>query len=128
MIRRPTSLVQAYDWHRRALRGEDVDMFDGLPEAGWYKMQRVKGGPYVPVEIRIVSEIDPQTLELTEPERFIAIAEGETFNPAGVWTYLRPISKAEHDALVERHRTDLDMAATRIALDLTKTPTLPPRS
>ena len=127
MMRQPTSFTEAFAWHRSALRGASVERFDGLPEVGWFKMQRVKGGPFVPVRIFIESQIDPDTGELTAPERYVAEVEGIRADPVPIWTYLTPISRADFDALVERHRSDDVMAATMVALDLSKTPTLPPR-
>ncbi len=127
MIRRPSTFTQAYAWHRAALRGEPVARHDGIPESGFYRMQRVKGGPFVPVRIWIEAETDPETGELVAPERYRAEAEGLPADAGAIWTYLTPISRADFDALVERHRCDDRMAATLVRLDLSETPTLPPR-
>lgn len=127
MIRQPTSFSDAYAWHRAAVAGNHVGVHDGLPEVGWFKMQRVKNGPFVPVRIFIERETCPDTGELTAPERYVAEVEGLRANPDAIWTYLTPISRADFDALVERHRSDDVMAATMVPLDLSKKPTLPPR-
>lgn len=127
MIRQPSSFAQSFAWHRAALRGDPVVMVDGMPECGWFKMQRVKRGPFVPVRIFIERETDPDTDELSAPERFAAEVEGMRADPVAIWSYLTPISKADFDALVERHRSDDLMAATMVAVDLSKSPTLPPR-
>ncbi len=70
-------MKQLYAWHSAVLAGQAPPIHDGLPEAGWYKTRFAKGGPWVAVEIRVEREIDPETFELTEPERLIAIADGE---------------------------------------------------
>lgn len=127
MIRQPTSFSQAYAWHRRAIAGLPVDRHDGLPEAGFYRMRKVKGGPFVPVRIWIEAEMDPVTGDLIAPERFRAEVEGLPADPEGIWTYLHPISRDEFDALIEMHRSNDAMAATMVAMDLSQTPTLPPR-
>lgn len=127
MIRRPTSFTAAHAWHNAATQGLPADRFDGLPEIGWFKMQRVKGGPFVPVRIFIEREIDPDTGDLIAPEQYAAEVEGLRADAAAIWTYLTPISRAEFNALVERHRSDDAMAATMVPLDLSKIPTLPPR-
>lgn len=127
MIRQPTSFSRAYAWHAAALRGEPVTRHDGIPEAGFFRMRRVKGGPFVPVRIWIERDIDPDTGELAAPERYRAEVEGLPADPESIWTYLTPISRADFDALVERHRSDDRMAASMVPLDLSGTPTLPPR-
>lgn len=127
MMRQPTPFTEAFAWHRAAVAGGHVELHDGLPQAGFFRMQRVKGGPFVPVRIFIMRETDPDTGELTEPERFVAEVEGLRADPVAIWSYLTPISRADFDALVERHRSDDAMAATMVPLDLSKTPTLPPR-
>lgn len=125
MIRRPTSFTAAYDWHRRAVAGLPVDRHDGLPECGWFRMRRIKGGPFVPVRIWIEREIDAAG-DLTGPEVFRAEVEGLACDPVPIWTYLKAITRADYDALVEMHRTEDRMTATMVALDLSATPTLPP--
>ena len=127
MIRQPTTFAQAHAWHHAALRGEHVAHHDGLPECGFFRMQRVRGGPFVPVRIFIERETDPETGELTAPERYAAEVEGLRADPAAIWTYCTPISRADYMALVERHRAEDGMAATMVPLDLSTTPTLPPR-
>jgi hypothetical protein len=130
-IRRPTSARAAYAWHDAALealsRGDELPRHDGLPDCGWYSMRRVKGGPRVPVEIRIEREVDPETGELAAPERHVAFVEGERTDARTIWTHLSPISRAEYLRLVERQRTDDRFAASKVAYDLAAEPTRPPR-
>lgn len=127
MIRQPTSFTEAFAWHGAAIKGHHVEIHDGLPQCGFFRMQRVKGGPFVPVRIFIERETCPDTGELTAPERYVAEVEGLRSDPAAIWTYLTPISRADYLALVERHRSEDAMAATMVPLDLSKKPTLPPR-
>lgn len=125
MIRKPSTMRQLYEWHSAALAGLSPPIHDGIPECGWYRTTLVKGGPYVPVEIRVEREIDLGTGELTEPERLVAIVDGDRRDPCGIWTYLTPITRAEHSALIERRAAIPAMAATMAKLDLTEGPIRP---
>ena len=127
MIRQPSSFTQLYAWHRDAVAGRPVERHDGIPEAGWYRMKRVKGGPWVAVQIVCERDLDDETGELAAPERLIAIFDGARCDAAAVWTYVQPISHDEYRALVERAGTDDRMAATMVPVDLASTPTRPPR-
>ena len=127
MIRQPSSIGQLYRWHHDALAGRCPEIHDGIPECGWFKMRRVKGGPWVPVEITCESVTDPDTGELTEPEKLIATVEGQRQEADRLWTYLHPISRDEFTALVTRHRQDGRMAATMVPMNLSDTPQRPPR-
>lgn len=120
MIRQPSPASRLYAWHRSAVAGERPPTHDGLPECGWFKTKLVRGGPYVPVEIRVEREIDPDTGDLTAPERLICICDGRRRNPAALWTFLTPISRDEHRALSSRHTAIPAMAATMVAIDLTQ--------
>jgi hypothetical protein len=124
-MRQPSPMSQLYAWHRAALAGQAPLIHDGLPEAGWYRTRFVKGGPWVAVEIRVEREIDPETFELTEPERLVAIADGERRDPSSLWTFLEPISRAEHDAIIARAASWPAMQATKIAMDLSQEPVRP---
>lgn len=118
MIRQPSPLSQVYAWHRLAINGEAPPIHDGLPEAGWFKTRLVRGGPWVPVEIRLEREIDLETGELTAPERLVAICEGRRRNPVSLWTYLQPITRAEHAELVQFCANTPAMAATMAKINL----------
>ena len=125
MMRMPTPASQLYAWHRAALSGDDPPIHDGLAEAGFYKVRMVKGGPWAAVEIKVERDIDFETGELTAPERLVAICDGERRNPANLWTYLTPISRDEHRAILERRQFIPEMAATRAKIDLTERPITP---
>lgn len=125
MIRQPSTFRQLYDWHSRAVKGEDVPRQDGVPECGYYRRRMVKGGPWVPVRIYVEREIDAETGELAGPETIKAEQLGQPVNPVPIWTHLHPIRRDEYEALVDLHRTDTRMAATHVAMDITRTPMRP---
>lgn len=120
MIRRPSTYRQLYSWHAAYLAGAAPAQHDGIAWPGWYKLRGVKGGPWIPVEIRVEREIDPETGDLAGPERLIADHDGERRDPAKLWSFLTPISRAEYDALLHRRASIPEMAATMTPLDLTK--------
>lgn len=126
MIRQPSSFSQLHAWHRDAMSGIDVERHEGIPECGWYRMKRVKGGPWVPVQIVCEADID-DVGELAAPERLIAVFDGTRCDAETVWTYVEPISRAAFMALSERARTDDAMAATMVPMNLAAKPTRPPR-
>jgi hypothetical protein len=122
MIRRPSTVAQIYAWHRAAIAGAAPAIHDGLPEAGWYMRRMVKGGPWVPVRIYVVRDIDPETGELTAPERMVAEIGGKQEDPAPHWTHLSPISWEQYDNLIYRQSMIPAMAEPRQKIDLTKEP------
>ena len=124
-IRQPSSAAQLYAWHRAAMAGNCPAQHDGLPECGWFKTRLVRGGPWVPVEIRVEREICLETYELLGPERLICICDGQRRNAARLWTYLTPISREEHKALANRATAIPAMAASMVAIDLTLEPVCP---
>jgi hypothetical protein len=125
MIRQPSTMSDLYRWHRSAIAGDELPVHDGIPECGWYRTRLVKGGPWCAVEIRVEREICPDTGELLGPERLIAICDGMRRDPARMWTFITPITRAEHDALIRRREAIPAMAATMARLDLTKEPMRP---
>jgi hypothetical protein len=130
MMRQPSPMKQLYAWHSAALAGDNParhPRYEGCPEAGWYKIRFTKGGPWVAVEIRVEREIDPEIFELSEPERFIAITEGERRNAVHLWgsSKLEPISRAEHDALTALTNEIPAMQASRVAMILPEEPIRP---
>lgn len=127
MIRKPSSFTQLYGWWSDAIRGREPEMHDGIPECGCYRMKRVKGGPWVAVEIVCERDLDDETGELAAPERLVAVFDGTRCAAENVWTYVQPISRTEYLALIERARTDERMAATMVPLNLSDNPTRPPR-
>lgn len=124
MIRQPTPGATLYAWHARALSDPATPRHEGDPQCGWFRVRLVKGGPYVPVEIRVEREIDDAG-ELAGPERLIALVDGERRNPGPIWTHLTPISRAEFLSLRERKALIPAMAATHAKIDLTEGPMMP---
>lgn len=123
MIRQPSSAAQLYAFHRSVMRGEAPPVYDDIPECGWYRTRLVRGGPYVPVRIFVEREIDWETGELLGPERLVCECDGERRDASRIWTFLKAISKAEYDALVQRREELPAMRATMVAMDLTQAPT-----
>lgn len=126
MIRQPSTMAQLYGWHRAAVSGDAPPIHEGEPHCGWYRTRLVKGGPFVPVEIRVEREIDQETGELAGPERLIAIVDGMRRNPESLWTYLTPVTRDEHAALIERRRIAPSMAATMAPIITTNLATMRP--
>lgn len=118
MIRQPTPRSEQYDYWRRTVSGERVPRIEDEPQCGFYKVRMVRNGPFIPVEIWLEQETDPETGELTADEHLRAICNGETRDPVRIWTHCRAISAEEYDALTENHARIPDMAATHVAVDL----------
>lgn len=126
MIRQPTSFSKAFRWHTAAIAGQEVQRHDGDPQCGWYKRKLVKGGPWVPVRIYLVREIDHETGELTCDEEYQIEVEGiPSDDPEGQWSYLTPISKEEFDQLMDYRLRDGRMFESRRPIDLAEAPTAP---
>jgi hypothetical protein len=107
MIRQPSPASALYAWHRAMMAGERPAVHEGLPEAGWFKVREGEGDihrlkPWVPVCISVQREVD-EAGELTGPEVLVADCNGKQLSPeqtARLWVWLKPISRAEYDALV----------------------------
>lgn len=124
-MREPTPDDRLYAWHRAAIAGLQPPIHEGQPECGWFKRRIVKGGPWVPVEVFVRREIDPDTGELEGPEVLVASYDDRIVPAHTIWTFLTPISRVEFDALVQRHRDLPVMQATHVKLDLTEEPIRP---
>lgn len=120
MIRQPTPMAQLHAWHRAALADPSLPRHEGLAECGWYKTRLVKGGPWVAVRIWCEREIDAETGELTAPEILRCEVDGMRCDPARIWIFLTPITRAEFDALRQRQTDIPAMAATMARLDLSQ--------
>lgn len=118
MIRQPTSREAQYRWWKRTVAGERVPRIEDDPQPGFYKRRTVRDGPFVPVEIWLEQDVDPETGELLAPEQLRALVNGEHRDPVSVWTYCRAISAEEYDGLTGAHASIPDMAATHVAVDL----------
>ena len=99
MMRTPTPQADIYRWHWKAMNGLEPEIHEIEPEAGWFRMRLIKGGPFVPVEIWVDQVIDAETGELAEDEWLLCTVNGTMRNPLSVWTQCRPISKDEFDAM-----------------------------
>lgn len=125
-MRRPSSMSQLYAWHRAALSGERLPTHETEIHCGWYRMQMVKNGPWVPVEIRVDRHIDATTGELTRDEVLVMEVNGVwEDDPLSRWTWLKPITRAEFDRLIDAPLRDHRMADPRQAIDLSAQPTFP---
>lgn len=51
---------QDYQWWRDALAGKKPPIHEIEPQAGWYKMRRVRNGPELPVVLWWAGEVDPE--------------------------------------------------------------------
>lgn len=129
MIRAPSTEAEAFAWWRDTLAGKRPPRHEDQPEPGFYKTRMVRGGPWVPVAIWLEQTIDPETGELTEPETLAAICNGEPKGPrwlARNWTYLRPVSAEDYDALTGARDRHEEMAATHARLNLAAMPAIRP--
>lgn len=122
MIRQPTPEAVAYAWWRQALADPRTPRHDAEPQPGFYTRRAVKHGPLLPVRVFLRQEVDPATGELTDDERIEAEQLGWSIDPYRNWTFLRPITRDEYEALVERHRSMAEMAATHAPINLSETP------
>lgn len=119
MIRQPSTEARLYSFWRRSVAGYRVDRHEDDPRCGFYRMRRVKGGPFIAVHIFMHQVICPETGELTEPEKVMAIANGVPIDPYKIWTHVRAISAAEYDALtgIRASMPDMSDPDTPIHLD-----------
>lgn len=124
-MREPSTDAQLLAWHRAAMAGEEPPMHDGCPEAGWYKMRQVKGGPWEPVTIWCDREIDEETGELASDEVMLADVFGEPGDAYAIWTYLTPISREEHDQIFQWRLANQHRFQSRQRVNLAAAPTLP---
>lgn len=110
-MRRPSTRAEIYARWSRRCEAPRLPISVDDPEPGFYWRRFVRGGPRVPVEIRLLQEIDPENGELANDERLVAIVGTErafeTFKSR--WGVERqwlaaarnPISREEFLALVE---------------------------
>lgn len=126
MIRQPTPMSVLFAWHRAAVSGDAPPIHEGEPHCGWYRTRMVRGGPWVPVEIRVEREIDQETGELAGPERLIAIVDGMRRNPESLWTYLTPISRKDFDDLIYRRAMFPDWSDGSAKIDTSTLATMRP--
>jgi hypothetical protein len=129
-MRMPTPQDALLAWWRAAVSDHRHGRQEDEPQAGFYFMKRVKGGPAVPVRIWCRQIIDADTGELAEPEVMMADVGGEDRPASEVWMRVRPIPQRAYQALAHlcaHPASTLSMQATHAKLDLAKTPIFPPK-
>lgn len=125
-MRTPSSLSDLYSWWKSALNDQSTPRHDGFPQCGYYKTRLVKQGPWVAVSIFVVREFDSETMELTGPEELRCLVEGlDGGDPSERWPFLTPITREEHDFLLDQRLRDSRMFDARQRIDLSDKPTLP---
>lgn len=79
-------MSDAFTWWRKALAGEPVEINEGDPQNGFYKMRKGRGGEWLPVAIF-----------LNKDGRQIARVANEVKEPLDVWTWCagNPVSNAD---------------------------------
>jgi hypothetical protein len=112
MMRQPTPEGAEYEWHRRALAGERPPIHENEVHAGFFKMKRVKGGPWIAVKIELIRPVDPETGELIADEYLRAEVGGTEVTPESIWVSCcaRPITKEDFDYLTGVTRWDMAYA------------------
>lgn len=124
-MRQPTPLSQLLAWWRAALSDSRLERHEDDPQCGWYRYRAVKNGPWIPVRIYVERDIDPDTGELTGPERIVAEAFALPVDPLKVWTWVHPITKAEYDQILNWRMKNQHEYECAKSIDITQKPTLP---
>lgn len=127
MMRQPTPRLTLYAWWRASLRGERVSVHEGLPECGFFRTRLVRLGPWAPASIWVEQALDQVTGELTEPEVYRCLVDGERRNPVTAWISLasNPITREAHDRLVEERERKPELRATLRRFDNSRSPIRP---
>lgn len=126
MMRRPSSMMQLYAWHRAALADPATPRTEGEIHCGWYRMRRVKNGPWIAARVFVERDIDPETGELTGDELLRMEIDGIVqSDPLRFWTHLRPITREEYERILDAPLRDSRMADQYQPIDLSLQPTLP---
>lgn len=127
-MRRPTPDSEKLMWWMRSVSGERVPHVVDDPQCGWFTIRLKKGGPLIPVVITMRQEIDPETGELTEPEKLIAEYEGREVPASYIWESARPVSRMQYAALLKAQSQNPEiMAATKASANILDMRFLPPR-
>lgn len=95
---------------------------DDEPQAGWWRRQFVKRGPWVPVRIWLHQVIDPDTGELLEPEDVRCTVGNDRARARWHWPFCmaNPITEVEYLRLLDLHTHDPAYRAYRKPFDLTR--------
>lgn len=120
-MRKPTPVPVLFAWHIKAMQGGRPSVIEDFAECGWFKMRIVKDGPWVPVAIIPVQDIDEDG-QLTEPEG-IRCLQGRSRKQVPqnfVWpTCARhPISREEYQSMMAADMGHMD--ATHVPVDLSR--------
>ena len=118
-MRQPGTEASRLNWWRLAITGHNPPRHDGDPQPGFYRLRRVRGGPWCAAVIYVHAETDPETGELTEPEALRALVNGEDADPEKIWLSCRPVSAEEYARIADMQDAMPDMKDTgkRINLD-----------
>lgn len=126
MIRQPSNEYDLLWWHRAYMNRERPPISDGIVHCGWFKRRWIKNGPWVPARIFVVSDICPDTGELTCDEEFRIEIEGiDKGDPVDHWSYLKPISEEEFHRLMDMRLRDPRFSDGYQPIDLSERPTPP---
>lgn len=91
--------------HARLLKGERVDLDPNEPCSGWFRTRRIKGGPFLPVQVTREGDFDT----------LIILLDGKLSTPEGIgWPYVgkNAISRLTYDYFMQRGRwPDVDDVA-----------------
>jgi len=123
-FRKPSPMLRLLRWHKDFMRGLNPDRSDGHPECGWYRMQKTKNGPWVPVKIWC-EQITDENGCLEQPERLRADVFGEDEDAEKIWTWLTPVSRTEYKELWDFRLKNQHRYDNHRAIDLADEPTAP---
>ena len=101
---------------------------DSDPRAGWYKMRRVRNGPWLPVTVWWHTAERDEAGHRLEDEGYRCEIDGSPACPYRIWTYVagHPIAEAEFTRLsalrqwADDHAPDDPYAAPDRSVDLNK--------
>jgi hypothetical protein len=120
-MRTASTRAELYAFHDACLRGERPPVFEDEPQCGWYRMQMVRGGPWLAVRIWCEADIDPETGELADDERLLCEINGiaERRLP---WPRCanKPITQDAYRALLHDEGLTETLQATHAPVDLTE--------
>jgi hypothetical protein len=100
-MRKPTPYAVSHAWYIQVMEGKNPPITHE-PQCGWFKRKLIKGGPWVPVAIYLISPTDEDG-NLDGPEEMRCYVNGKAADPEDQWTYVadKPITLQEFDYLVD---------------------------
>lgn len=122
--RRPRTEGELLAWWRAALADPSTPRHDGDPQAGLFLLRKIKGGPWVPVEIRAEQETDDAG-DLCAPVKFLAIIGEEAIDAQSIWTHCRPVTEEQFARAKAFREDNAHRFSDRERIDLSRTPTMP---